>query len=114
MQIKTTGLSILIMLISMVSISNLASAQEASTLSYVKVEVDGLSCPFCAYGLEKKMKKIKGAKDIFISVDDAYTTFNVPKENPLSEDELKKVVKDAGFTARKITFSEIPFAKNEE
>ena len=65
----------------MVSISNLTSAQQAPVLTYVKVQVDGLSCPFCAYGLEKKLIKIKGAKDVLISVDDAYATFNVPKKN---------------------------------
>jgi len=114
MNLKTTGLSFLIMLISLISVSNSVSAQEATNVTYVKIQVDGLSCPFCAYGLEKNLKKIKGAKDVFISVEDGYTTFNVPKESQPTEDELKKIVKDAGFTAREITFSDKPFVKDEK
>ncbi len=26
----------------------------------IKIKVEGLYCPFCAYGLEKQLKKIKG------------------------------------------------------
>lgn len=112
--IKITGLSLLMMFISLVFGNNSASAQEVTTVTYIKIQVDGLSCPFCAYGLEKNLKKLKGAKDVFISVEGGYTTFNVPKDKQPTEDELKKIVKDAGFTAREITFSDKPFAKDEK
>ncbi len=114
MNLKITGLSFLIMLISLVSVCNSVSAQEATDLTYIKIQVDGLSCPFCAYGLEKNLKKLKGAKDVFISVEYGYTTFNVPKDKQPTEDELKKIVKNANFTVREITFSNKPFAKDEK
>ena len=111
---KITGLSLLIVLISLFAFSSKVTAQETTTLTYVKIQVDGLSCPFCAYGLEKNLKKIEGAKEVFISVEEAYTTFSVPKDKQPTEDELKKVVKDAGFTAREISFSDKPFAQDEK
>lgn len=79
---------------------------------YIKIQVDGLSCPFCAYGLEKNLKKIEGAKDIKIDVKGGYATLNIPKENQLSKEVFVKAVKDAGFTAREVYFSETPFNKN--
>ncbi len=33
-----------------------------------KVYVDGLSCPFCAYGIEKKFSKVKGVEKIDIDL----------------------------------------------
>ncbi len=78
------------------------SAQSQS----VKVEVDGLSCPFCAYGLEKKFKDIKGVENIHIDVQQGLLTFTVKAGIALSEEQIRKTVKKAGFTARKITFSE--------
>ena len=111
---KSTGFSIIILLFGIMSLSNLASAQEATPVIYIKIQVDGLSCSFCAYGLEKNLKKVKDVKDVFISVKEGYSTFNVPKELPPSEEELKTIVKDAGFTPREITFSDKPFVEDDE
>ena len=37
--------------------SSSLAQQDQQQLVYVKIEVGGLACPFCAYGLEKKIKK---------------------------------------------------------
>jgi len=81
---------------------------------YVKVEVDGLACPFCAYGLEKKLKKIEGQQDLFIEIQEGYATFNVPAGSEITKEKLNKIVEDAGFTARKATFSDKPFEKQKQ
>lgn len=79
----------------------------------VNVRVDGLSCPFCAYGLEKKFKKIEGANDIKIDVDKGLLTFTMDEDKTVTEEEIKKKVKQAGFTPKEITYSEAP-AKEEK
>jgi copper chaperone CopZ len=111
---KKYGLSLLIVIFGLLSSANVVSAQETSSYTYIKIQVDGLSCPFCAYGLEKNLKKVKGASELFISIVNGYTTFQVSKEKLPTENELTKIVEDAGFTARKITFSEKSFAKEED
>ncbi len=93
-------------------------AQSGTTSSendttYIKMRVDGLACPFCAYGLEKKIKKIDGASDLFIEINEGYITFSVPDWKKPDEAALKKLVKEAGFTARDITFSKKPFKTHE-
>ena len=35
---------------------------QSKTMDEFTVQVDGLGCPFCAYGLEKKFKEFKGIK----------------------------------------------------
>lgn len=76
------------------------SAQEAKKYTgTVKMEVNGLSCPFCAYGLEKNLKEIPAIEKITINVEDAFVTLVIKKGETVLEEDLKKKVKDAGFTA---------------
>ena len=71
----------------------------------IEVRVDGLSCPFCAYGLEKKLKKIDGIKDLKIDIKNGLVTFSLKEGKSVDEKTLVKIVKDAGFTAKEIKFS---------
>ncbi len=79
----------------------------------VQVKVDGLSCPFCAYGLEKKLTKIDGVEKLEIDIKNGLAVFTVAQGKTVSEEALKKSVKEAGFTPREITYTEIPKTKNE-
>jgi len=81
---------------------------------YIKLVVDGLACPFCAYGLEKKINVIDGVENLYISLKDGFVTFEVPRKNKPDEEKLKEIVEDAGFVAREISFSEKPFSKEED
>ena len=110
-KIKVT-LTIVVAMIGMLVFSHEVVAQDTKT--YVRIDVDGLSCPFCAYGMEKNLKKVKGAKKVYISVTGGYTTFEVPTDKKPTEETLTKIVEDAGFTARKISYSPTPFAKDDE
>ena len=84
-------------------LSSLAASPVWSQVERVKMRVDGLACPFCAYGLEKKLKDVPGVSDIEIHVDDAFVTLGSKKDDPMALDQLRPAVKDAGFTAREIT-----------
>jgi len=88
--------------------------EEIQEVVYLQLYVDGLACPFCAYGLEKKIKKIKGVKDFNVQMQDGFVTFNVPKNNKPSKEKLHKIVEDSGFTLRKINFSDEPFNTKKE
>ena len=102
------------LLIALITTTNTTKAQVASEKTYIKIVVDGLSCPFCAYGLEKKLKKVSGSEDIFIALTVGEATMSVPKDQKPTEEELRKIVKDAGFTPREISFSETPFKTKKD
>ncbi|HKJ69710.1 MAG TPA: hypothetical protein VKA68_17270, partial [bacterium] len=36
----------------------------------ITIQVKGLACPFCAYGLEKKLGKLNGVKQVYIGLDE--------------------------------------------
>jgi len=68
----------------------------------VTARVDGLSCPFCTYGIEKKIKKIKGVEDIRVDIKSGTVTVTYKDEKFFSRKRLNKAVVDAGFTPRSI------------
>jgi len=78
------------------------SAQETGTSS-VAVQVDGLSCPFCAYGLEKHLKKIAGVEGVEINMKSGWAIVRLKPDVQVDDAALKTAVKKAGFTARGIT-----------
>lgn len=63
-----------------------------------EVQVDGLGCPFCAYGLEKKFKEFKGIKNVKIDIETGDFSFTYPSEKALTIDAVEKQVVKAGYT----------------
>lgn len=74
------------------------SANAQKEMDKFMVQVDGLGCPFCAYGLEKKFKEFKGIKNVKIDIETGDFSFNYPSEKELSMEALEKQVEKAGYT----------------
>ena len=73
--------------------------------SEVKVRVDGLSCPFCAYGLEKKLNDLDGVESINIYFEEGLVVLQVTDSENISEEEIRTNIEKAGFTPKEIVFS---------
>ncbi len=68
----------------------------------VETVVEGLGCPFCAYGLEKKFKKVKGIKNIEIDIEEGLFSFTVPVDTKMTLEEVDTRVVDAGYTPMQV------------
>ena len=79
-------------------------ASENSESQQVVVRVDGVSCPFCAFGLEKRIGLIAGVQDVKIEFKAGKAIVSLEEGAAVSEAALRQAVKEAGFTAREITF----------
>lgn len=66
-----------------------------------KLHVDGLACPFCAYGIEKKLNAIKGVQGVGVDIASGSVNVTMAEGASLDEATAKQAVKDAGFTLRK-------------
>jgi len=86
---------IIILVLSMLLI---APAFAAGT--HYEMRVDGLACPFCAYGIEKKFKAIEGTSDISIDLDKGLVKVNLTEGKTLTEEEMTTLFNDSGFTYR--------------
>jgi len=102
MKMKIINVFITIVLLSFATTSLLAQKNikndKNNPKDEVSVQVDGLGCPFCAYGLEKKMKELKGVKAFKIEMESGLTSFTYPTEHNISIEEVKYQVIKAGYT----------------
>jgi len=64
------------------------------------LRVDGLACPYCAYGIEKKLKQIEGVEKIDVDLKKGIVIVDVAEGVALTEPQMKQLFKDAGFTYR--------------
>ncbi len=71
----------------------------------IVVKVDGLSCPFCAYGLEKKLKNMEGVEKVQIRIDRGSAIITLKEGQRVDLEKVREAVRDAGFTPRKIEIS---------
>ena len=70
------------------------------------VEVKGVSCPFCAFGLEKKLKQLPGAEKVTIKINEAKAEIEVADGKEITRGQIEQAVKEAGFTPGKIEIKE--------
>lgn len=68
----------------------------------VIVKIDGLSCPFCAYGVEKKLKTLEGLKDIQIKMNEGEVLITFKAGVTIDVAAIQEAVVDSGFTAREV------------
>ncbi len=85
-------------LITMFSMIFMNTALAAGT-QYV-MRVDGLACPYCAYGIEKKLKEIDGTSNITVDLDKGLVKVDVKEGITLTAERMKQLFQDAGFTYR--------------
>ena len=90
--LKRTGLVLALTLLT-------ATAALADSHVY-KLYVDGLACPFCAYGVEKKVGGLDGVEKVVIEIEDGLVAVTLADGATLDEATAKQAVDEAGFTLR--------------
>lgn len=66
------------------------------------LRVDGLACPFCAFGLEKKIMKLQGVTSYDVDMKVGKVHVGLAEDARLELDKIRAAVKDAGYTLRGI------------
>jgi len=87
----------------LIMISLLWSAVLFAAGTQYNLRVDGLSCPFCAYGIEKKLIRTEGVESVTFDLEKGLVIVKVEEDVTLTEAQLKQLVDDAGFTLRSMT-----------
>ncbi len=85
--------------------SAVGTAAENVGMLEVSVQVDGLSCPFCAYGLEKRLRKVENVAKLEIQVDEGRAVVKPEPGTSLDLAELEQAVRDGGFTPRDLSLT---------
>jgi len=91
---------LLISILSVVTMFGSIQMSFAASGTHYNIRVDGLACPFCAYGIEKKFKKIDGISNIKVDLNKGLVSVDAKAGMQLKEAKLKKLFNDSGFTYR--------------
>lgn len=76
-----------------------------ASCTHYEMRVDGLACPYCAYGIEKKLTAIDGVQGFDVDLDAGIVRVDVIGGVELKEAAMKQLFNDAGFTYRSMTIS---------
>ncbi len=65
-----------------------------------QVGVDGLACPFCAYGVEKQLQKLDGVQSVKVDIAKGNVVVTMKDNQRLQRKHAEQAVKKAGFSLR--------------
>ena len=99
------GRGLFIVLLALVFSATTAFGQEASVYT---LQVDGLACPFCVYGIEKQLQAIEGVASVETEIKTGTVIIIMQVGATLTEEAAKKAVEDAGFKFRGLTPQDSP------
>lgn len=72
----------------------------------VVINVKGISCPFCAYGLEKKLKGLDGVTDFSMDLEGGKAEVFFSDRDLIKLKKIEDAVRDSGFTPGNIEVKE--------
>ena len=64
----------------------------------VRLKVNGMVCPFCAYGLEKRLQEITSIDAVLIRISDGLVQIRTKEDQELTDEVLADVVEKSGFS----------------
>ncbi len=73
----------------------LATPQEV-----LEIDVAGMTCAFCAYGVEKNLGKLPGVDQAQVSLEAKKARVVMKAGETPDETVIREIIRDAGFTPR--------------
>lgn len=101
---ETFGVRPLIAIAAALFVFGSASSASAAVESYT-IGVDGMACPFCAYGIEKKLKEIEGVQSLEIRIKEDEVDVVAAEEETPTPSDLERAIQKAGFEIRSLSVS---------
>lgn len=74
----------------------------ATTPNDYVLQINGLACPFCAFGIEKKFSKQTGVENTNVNLGNGVLIVTVTPETRFTDAQLKQIVSEAGFVLKTV------------
>ncbi len=71
---------------------------EVLTGASVRLRVNGMVCPFCAYGLQKRLEEIASIDAVLIRISDGLVQIRTKEDQELTDEALTDAVRKSGFS----------------
>jgi copper chaperone CopZ len=86
-----------LMLIGLFLLSGTVLAEPHEVL---EIDVAGMTCAFCAYGVEKNLGKLPGVEKVQVSLEAKKARVVMKAGETPDETIIRDIIRDAGFTPR--------------
>ena len=73
----------------------------------VELKILGMDCAICAHGVRVAVQKVAGVESVELSLERAQADIRLIKDNRVSLDQFRKIVKGNGFEPRQATVTAI-------
>lgn len=80
-----------------------ASAQ----VSRATVAVEGLACPFCAFGVEKKLRQVRGVATVEVHMGDGTAELAAVEGASIDISQIPEAIREAGFTPGRLAIEAV-------
>lgn len=90
MQVKTFLLLIMMLFPSVVV---------AEHIQVIEIDVEGMNCPFCAYGLKSQLEKLSDIETAEVSLEVNKVRLTLKEGVKANEALYRETIKDAGFSS---------------
>ena len=64
----------------------------------LEIDINGMTCPFCVYSLEKELGKLSEVEDVVISLKSNKARLTLREGAHIDSDTVREAVLTAGFT----------------
>lgn len=78
-----------------------AFSSNAFAATSIQADVNGMVCAFCAKGIEKKLKSLPEAKDVFIDLKSHIVVLELKEGLSVPIESFKNIIRDAGYEVSK-------------
>lgn len=78
----------------------LATPMPALADAFYRMQVDGMSCAYCAYGVEKKLRQLEGVKAVHINLEKGRVEISVADNTRFTHKRMERLYRESGFTFR--------------
>jgi copper chaperone CopZ len=83
-----------------------SSALASQVESRIDMAINGMVCSFCSQGIERKLRTLGAVQTIKVNIEKHHVSVLLRPGKQVSDDQLRKLVRDAGFEVREIKRSE--------
>lgn len=80
----------------LIALTSIATGSAYATT--IQMTVNGLVCAFCAQGIEKKLRKIPGTADVYVSLEQKVVAVALKDGQDIPDAALRKALTDAGYS----------------
>jgi copper chaperone CopZ len=75
----------------------LLAAPTGAEIRTAELRVNGLTCPFCVFGIEKKLRGVSGVEDVQVFLDEGRIQLQFADGNRAAASDIEAAVEKAGF-----------------